>query len=71
MHISVNKENLGWPICQYGWGMGDFKKWGDLSNEGDGFEMGGGGDTPLQTMFINKDLLEYRFAILWVSCNLV
>ena len=24
----------------------------------------GGGDTPLQTMFINKDLLEYRFAIL-------
>ena len=46
--------------------MGDFKKWGDLSNEGDGFEMGGegGGDTPLQTMFINKDLLEYRFAIL-------
>ena len=25
---------------------------------------GGGGDTPLQTMFINKDLLEYRFAIL-------
>ena len=43
--------------------MGDFKKWGDLSNEGDGFEMGGG-DTPLQTMFINKDLLEYRFAIL-------
>ena len=25
---------------------------------------GGGGDTPLQTMFINKDLLEHRFAIL-------
>ena len=21
--------------------MGDFKKWGDPSNEGDGFEMGG------------------------------
>ena len=23
------------------WGMGDFKKWGDPSNGGDGFEMGG------------------------------
>ena len=25
-----------------GGGVGDFKKWGDPSNEGDDFEMGGG-----------------------------
>ena len=31
--------------------MGDFQKWGDPSNGGDDFEMGGGEvDTPLRTM---------------------
>ena len=34
------------PLKVGGWGF-----WGDLSNGGDNFEMGGGGvDTPLQTM---------------------
>ena len=42
--ISVNKENLGRPICQYGVRMADFKKWReDPSNGGDDFEMEGDG----------------------------
>ena len=34
--------------------MGDFKKWGDLSNEGDGFEMGGGGGGDPFTDYVYK-----------------
>lgn len=32
------------------WGDGSFKKWGNPSNGGDDFEMGGGVGTPLRTM---------------------
>ena len=34
------------------WGMGDFKKWGGILVMRDDFEMGGGGDTPLWTIWI-------------------
>ena len=41
-------------------GMGNFKKWRDPSNEGNDFDMGGGGevDTPLRTMVVNQNICQ-------------